>query len=81
MEKLGVVELPEGFSLPRVVRAYEARFIRQALAEEEGSVSRAAQRLGLKHQSLAHILRTRHRQLLAARTPPVPRRRSIIRFK
>ena len=81
MEKLGGVELPEGFSLPRAVRAYEARFIGQALAEEEGSVSRAARRLGLKHQSLAHILRTRHRQLLAARTPAVPRRRSIIRIK
>jgi tetratricopeptide (TPR) repeat protein len=81
MERLGGVELPEGFSLPRAVRAYEARFIGRALAEEDGSVSRAARRLGVTHQSLAHTLRTRHRQLLAARTPAVPRRRSIIRIK
>ena len=81
MERFGGAELPEGFSLPRAVRAYEARFIERALAEEGGSVSRAARRLGISHQSLAHTLRTRHRQLLAARTPAVPRRRSIIRLK
>lgn len=81
VEKLGGAELPEGFSLPRAVRAYEARFIERALAEEGGSVSRASRRLGLKHQSLAHTLQARHRQLLPARRPVVPRRRSIIRVK
>ncbi|HLL76024.1 MAG TPA: tetratricopeptide repeat protein [Pyrinomonadaceae bacterium] len=81
MERLGGVELPEGFSLPHTVLTYEARFIRQALAEESGSVARAARRLGLKHQSLSHMLQARHRQLLAARKPAVPRRRSIIRIK
>ncbi|MCA1616223.1 MAG: response regulator [Acidobacteria bacterium] len=75
------VNLPEGFLLPRAVRAYEARFIRQALLAEGGSVSRAARRLGIKHQSLAHILRTRHGGLSDVRTPVVPRRRSIIRLR
>jgi len=74
------VKLPQGFLLPRAVREYEARFIRQALLLEEGSVSRAAKKLGLKHQSLAHILRTRQGGLSDARTPIVPRRRSIIRL-
>lgn len=81
MERFGGFELPEGFSLPRAVLSYEARFIERALAEEDGSVSRAARRLGVKHQSLAHMLRARHRQLLPARTPAIPRRRSIIRIR
>ncbi|MCA1816009.1 MAG: response regulator [Acidobacteria bacterium] len=74
------VPLPEDFSLPRAVREYEARFVEQALVEESGSVSRAARRLGVKHQSLAHMLQHRHKGLLSARTPVVRRRRSIIRL-
>jgi CheY-like chemotaxis protein len=74
------VSLPEGFQLPRAVRAYEARFIRQALLAEGGSISRAAKRLGLKHQTLAHMLHTRHEGLADARTPVVPRRRSVARL-
>lgn len=81
MERFGGLGLPEGFSLPQAVLNYEARFIERALEAEEGSVSRAAKRLGVKHQSLAHMLRARHRQLLPARTPAVPRRRSIIRIR
>lgn len=81
MKRFAGIELPEGFSLPRAVLSYEARFIERALEQEDGSVSRAARRLGVKHQSLAHMLRARHRQLLPARTPAVPRRRSIIRIR
>jgi CheY-like chemotaxis protein len=73
--------IAEGFSLPRAVRAYEARFIERALVDEGGSVSRAARRLGVKHQSLAHTLQTRHSGLSDARTPAVPRKRSIIRVR
>ncbi|MFL6231374.1 MAG: tetratricopeptide repeat protein [Pyrinomonadaceae bacterium] len=81
-DRLAGAQLPENFSLPRAVRAYEARFIERALAAEAGSVSRAARRLGVKHQSLAHTLRTRHSNLADARTPVVPRKRSIIvRFR
>jgi tetratricopeptide (TPR) repeat protein len=69
----------EGFSLSQAVREYEARFIEQALEIEQGSVSRAAKRLGIKHQILAYLLSTRHRELLNLRTPALPRKRSIIK--
>ncbi len=74
----GTMLLSDGFSLPRAMHDYEARFIKQALEMEKGSVTRAARRLGLKHQSLALMLGTRHQQFLSLRTPVVPRRRSII---
>jgi DNA-binding response OmpR family regulator len=69
----------KGFMLPDVVLAYEAKFIREALEAEQGSVVRAAKRLGVKHQSLIHILKARHKDLLGLRTPAKPRRRSIFR--
>jgi two-component system, chemotaxis family, chemotaxis protein CheY len=69
----------KGFTLPDVVLAYEAKFIREALETEQGSITHAARRLGLRHQSLIHILKTRHKELLGLRTPAKPRRRSIIR--
>jgi CheY-like chemotaxis protein len=69
----------EGFTLPDVVLAYEAKFIREALEAEHGSVARAAKRLGVQHQSLINILKTRHKDLLGLRTPAKPRRRSIFR--
>jgi CheY-like chemotaxis protein/tetratricopeptide (TPR) repeat protein len=64
------------FSLPRVVRGYEARFVEQALELEEGSVTRAAKRLGIKHQTMTHLLKARHRQLLRKRTPAISRKRN-----
>jgi CheY-like chemotaxis protein len=66
------------FSLQRAVREYEARFVEEALELEEGSVTRAAKRLGIKHQSLTHLLQTRYQHLLQKRRPAVSRRRSII---
>jgi CheY-like chemotaxis protein len=81
LNRLAGVELPEGFSLPHAVRAHEARFIKRALTLEGGSISRAARRLGIKHQSLAHILQTRHDSLLHARTPAVPRKSSVVRLR
>lgn len=81
LSRLSGMEIPGDFSLPSAVRAYEARFIKRALNEGGGSISRAARRLGVKHQSLAHILQTRHQKLSDARTPAVPRRRSIIRAR
>ena len=71
----------EKFSLPHAVKEFEAGFIKQALDVEGGSVSRAARRLGVTHQTLAHMLKSRHEALLGARTPAVPRRRSIIRIR
>ncbi|HEV2706602.1 MAG TPA: response regulator [Pyrinomonadaceae bacterium] len=69
----------EGFVLHDVILSYEGKFIREALAAEHGSVSRAARRLGIRYQSLAHILKTRHTDLLELRLPAKPRKRSFIR--
>ena len=69
----------KGFSLQKAIREFEARFLEEALALEQGSVSRAAKRLGMTHQVLGYLLRTRHKKLLSKRTPPVPRKRSIMK--
>lgn len=67
------------FSFRDAVHRYESHLIERALREAGGVVSRAAQRLGFKHhQSLASLLKNRHSDLLHARTPVVPRKRSII---
>lgn len=63
------------FSFYGAVHELEARLIEQALELEGGSLTRAAKRLGLKHQSLSHMLRLRHSNLLGKRTPPIPRRK------
>jgi two-component system chemotaxis response regulator CheY len=70
----------KGFVLPDVVLAYEAKFIREALEAEQGSITNAARRLGVRHQSLIHILKSRHKDLLGLRKPAKPRRRSIFRI-
>jgi tetratricopeptide (TPR) repeat protein len=67
------------FKLTDAVLEYEAHFIEQALAEERGSVTRAAKKLGVTHQGLAYILRQRHKDLFDKRTPPTKRRRSIFK--
>jgi two-component system, OmpR family, response regulator len=67
------------FNLIERVRAYEARYIRRALIDAGGSVTLAARLLGLNHHAkLAFILKGRHKDLVYLRTPPEPRRRSII---
>jgi DNA-binding NtrC family response regulator len=82
IERLSGVKLSDkDFHLPDVVHAYEAKFIREALEAEQGSITGAARRLGVKHQSLIHILKSRHKELLGLRTPAKPRRRSIFRTK
>ncbi|HEX8475171.1 MAG TPA: response regulator [Pyrinomonadaceae bacterium] len=69
----------DDFSLREEVQRYEARVIERALKDANGVVSRAARLLGFKHHhSLIAILQGRHRELLHARSPVVPRRRSII---
>jgi DNA-binding NtrC family response regulator len=70
----------EGFSLKEEVRRFEARFIELALKEARGHVSKAARLLGFRHhESLTSLLETKHRDLLEARIPAMPRRRSIMR--
>jgi tetratricopeptide (TPR) repeat protein len=75
----GMQSHDKNFSFYGAVHELEARLIEQALELEDGSVSRAAKRLGLKHQSLTHMLRARHKKLMGKRTPPNPRRQSIIK--
>lgn len=78
MRRLSVVRLSDkDFTLQNAVRDFEARFIDQALELEQGSVTRAARRLGLSHQSLAFLLQTRHKTLQSKRTPPTPRKRRV----
>jgi tetratricopeptide (TPR) repeat protein len=79
--RLAEVKMGAEFSLPEAVRAYEAKFIERALKDAKGSITRAAERLGLSHQALSYILEHRQRGLLPARTPAVKRRRSIIKKK
>ena len=67
------------FTFYGAVEELEAKLIKQALELEGGNVSRAAERLGLKRQTLANMLRDRHRKLYEKRTPPVPRLKSIIK--
>jgi len=66
------------FSLEPEVLRYEAHFIRLALKDSDGRVTRAAGLLDLSgHQALQFILKNRHKNLLADRTPIRPRKRSF----
>ncbi|HEX8128997.1 MAG TPA: tetratricopeptide repeat protein, partial [Pyrinomonadaceae bacterium] len=70
------------FNLNEQVRTYEARYVRRALTDAEGSVTRAARLLGLHHHAtLAAMLDEggRHKDLAHLRTPPETRRQSIIK--
>ncbi|HEX8178500.1 MAG TPA: tetratricopeptide repeat protein [Pyrinomonadaceae bacterium] len=81
-EKRSGVDFWADFSLAERAEAYEARYIRRALMEARGSVSRAARLLGFKHHaSLVALLQGRHKSLAHLRTMPEKRRRSIIRVR
>lgn len=72
----------KGFSYRDAVRRFESYLIERALRDAGGVVTRAAQLLGFKHhQNLIFLLEGRHKHLLHARTPIVPRKRSIIRLR
>lgn len=58
-------------------RSAEAEIILKALEEAGGSVTRAANLLNKTHGGLAHILRTRHPELLAKCRPIIKRRKTI----
>ena len=61
---------------------YESELIGRALRDAEGVVSRAAKLLGFRHhQTFVALLNNRHKDLLHARTPIVPRRRSLVRVR
>ena len=68
-----------GFSLKREVLRYESELIERALSDAGGVVSRAAKLLGFRHhQTFVALLNNRHKSLLHARKPIIPRRRSIV---
>jgi tetratricopeptide (TPR) repeat protein len=67
------------FTFYGAVHELEEKLIKQALELEGGNVTRAAERLGLKRQTLANMLRDRHKKLYEKRTPPVPRLKSFIK--
>jgi tetratricopeptide (TPR) repeat protein len=69
----------KNFSLKQALRRYEARIIERALRDASGVVTRASRLLGFKHHnSLINLLNSHHRELLSARTPIAPRKRSLI---
>lgn len=63
------------------VRKCESALIKRALAEANGSVTRAARILGLTHQGLCYIINHRHKSLLGARAPIRVRRKSLMKKK
>ena len=72
------------FDLNERVHTYEARYVRRALIDGQGSVTRAARLLGLHHHAtLSSMLDEggRHKDLAHLRTPPEPRKQSIINRK
>ena len=69
------------FNLAEKVHSYEARYVKRALLEAQGSITRAARLLGLQHHAtLLGMLdeEGRHHDLAHLRTPPETRRQSII---
>lgn len=67
------------FSLYGAVLDFEARLIGRALDEAGGSITKAARTLGLPHQTLDTMLKTRHKALADKRRPPQRRLKSIIK--
>lgn len=61
------------------IKLYEARLIKQALDMGGGSVVRAAELLGISHQSLSAMLNKRHKDLLPATNNAGQRKRRYIK--
>lgn len=69
----------KGFDFFNAVHRYEARLIERALKDASGIVSRAAQLLGIRRQSLDSMLHEgRHKELTHLRTPVEPRKSSLM---
>jgi tetratricopeptide (TPR) repeat protein len=56
-------EMGIGASLKEEVRRYEGELIRRALNKAEGQISSAARMLGITHQGLCEMLKSRHKNL------------------
>lgn len=66
----------KNFLLSDAVRDYESHFIQQVLEEEQGSITRAAKKLGITHQGLGYILDNRQFKFFDKRKPPRGRRKT-----
>lgn len=64
-------------NLQAEVLKFEASLIRQALAQSNASVTRAAKSLEMSYQGLAYIIGTRHKDLLKERSPIRRRSRKV----
>ena len=64
-------------NLPGEVLKFEASLIRQALAQANASVTRAASLLGMSYQGLAYVIGSRHKDLLKERSPIRRRSRKV----
>lgn len=63
----------KGFSLPAEVKKFEAKIVFEALQDADGKVTKAAEFLGISHQTLSLLLKQRHRNLAAVKKPRKPR--------
>jgi tetratricopeptide (TPR) repeat protein len=75
----GPVIHEKSFTLYGAVQEFEAKLIGQALEKAGGSITRAARILGLPHQTLSTMLKTRHEALAGKRKPAQKRLKSIIK--
>ncbi len=57
----------DDFSLTEEVLRFEAKYIVEALSETGGGVTKASKLLGLSHQNLSLLLKTRHKALASAK--------------
>jgi len=67
------------FSFWEEIERYEAFLIKRALKDAGGALSRAADLLSMSYQTLSSLLKGRHKKLFPLRTPPEPRRKSLLR--
>jgi tetratricopeptide (TPR) repeat protein len=61
--------LTKPYDIDQKLLAYEHDLIKQALAQSEGKVSHAAKLVGKSYQGLAHMIETKHPDLIPVRTP------------
>ncbi|HYO92521.1 MAG TPA: tetratricopeptide repeat protein, partial [Pyrinomonadaceae bacterium] len=76
-DAVGIDAFLIGGTLYEEVLHFENELIRRALDQAGGRITVAARLLGTSHQALSAMLATRHSNLIQARTPITPRRRSI----
>ncbi|HYO91610.1 MAG TPA: helix-turn-helix domain-containing protein [Pyrinomonadaceae bacterium] len=68
----------QGCSLREEVLSFESRLIKRALEGAGGSVTRAARLLGITHQRLSAMLKSRHKILLLAKKVTRSRKPTVI---